>query len=254
MQALHQRLYHNDKGLNGNQDTEGSSKILLPASKYFTWWENLAAGLLCGYKHRHAYHPASTDRSPRNTHHSHCLPATSPHVTRFRRCKTFEYNSPSLIEDIGKLERNVRRGIDCHSEGRSTVRAAECMLSNEKPETCAPDDRRRLIRTLPPGMISGTVPASVRADEWILSYTALGKPFWFLFRYYPSAPSDYANASTYLKNLTALLKDGKVVPVPHRLMPGGLANVGKEFEEMRARKVRGEKLVYRVGGEAGVDP
>lgn len=186
MQALHQRLYHNDKGLNGNQDTEGSSKILLPASKYFTWWENLAAGLLCGYKHRHAYHPASTDRSPRNTHHSHCLPATSPHVTRFRRCKTFEYNSPSLIEDIGKLERNVRRGIDCHSEGRSTVRAAECMLSNEKPETCAPDDRRRLIRTLPPGMISGTVPASVRADEWILSYTALGK---VLFPFRPSQKS-----------------------------------------------------------------
>lgn len=88
---------------------------------------------------------------------------------------TFDYKSPSLVKDIRELGRNVRRAIDCHSEGRSTTIAAECMLPNEKEETCAPDDRRRLIRTLPPSMISGTVPTSVRADEWILSYTALGK-------------------------------------------------------------------------------
>lgn len=40
--------------------------------------------------------------------------------------------------------------------------------------------------------------------------------------------------------------------MPYRLMPGGLADIGKGFEEMRAGRVRGEKLVYRVGGdEAG---
>lgn len=100
--------------------------------------------------------------------------------------KTFDYNSPSLIEDIRKLGRDVRRGVDCHSEGRSTVLAAECMLSNESPEKCASDDRRRLIRTLPPSMISGTVPTSVQADEWILSYTALGK---VLFPFYSAGNS-----------------------------------------------------------------
>ena len=109
--------------------------------------------------------------------------------------KVFDYNSASLVKDIRKLGRDVRRGIDCHSEGRSTVLAAECMLSNEKPESCAPDNRRRLIRTLPPGMISGTVPASVRADEWILSYTALGKVH-FPFSFNSKSRYSKANPST----------------------------------------------------------
>lgn len=60
---------------------------------------------------------------------------------------------------------------------------------------------------------------------------------------------DYKSASTYLKNLTRLLEEEKVVPVPHRLMPGGLGDIGKGFEEIRGRMVRGEKLVYRVAGE-----
>lgn len=65
-------------------------------------------------------------------------------------------------------------------------------------------------------------------------------------------PEDYKTASTYLKNLSHLLEEGKVVPVPHRLMSGGLGDIGKGFEEMRAGKVRGEKLVYRVAGDVGV--
>jgi len=51
-----------------------------------------------------------------------------------------------------------------------------------------------------------------------------------------------------MKKLTGLLETGKVVPVTHRLMPGGLADIGKGFDEMKARRVRGEKLVYRVAG------
>lgn len=85
MQALHLRLYHNDKGLNGKQDTVRFSEILLSVSKYLTWWENLAAGLFCGYKYGHAYHTASTDRSSKNFHHRHCLSATPRYVTRFWR-------------------------------------------------------------------------------------------------------------------------------------------------------------------------
>ena len=34
-------------------------------------------------------------------------------------------------------------------------------------------------------------------------------------------------------------------------MPGGLGDIGEGFEEIRAGRVRGEKLVYRVAGEVG---
>ena len=52
-----------------------------------------------------------------------------------------------------------------------------------------------------------------------------------------------------MKKLPRLLQQGKVDPVRSRLMPGGLAAIGEGFAEMRAGKVRGEKLVYTVGGE-----
>jgi len=87
----------------------------------------------------------------------------------------FDYKSKSIVEDVRKLGKDIRRGVDCHSEGDSTVLAARCMLPSDREENCQPEDRRRLLRTLPPGMGRGTVPPSVRADEWILSYTALGK-------------------------------------------------------------------------------
>ncbi|MCJ1246727.1 hypothetical protein MMC30_003936 [Trapelia coarctata] len=165
--------------------------------------------------------------------------------------KVFDYKSPSVAKDIQALGRDIRRAVDCHSEGRSTALTAQCMLPSKLPDTCEWHDRRRIIRTLPPGMASGTIPQSVRADEWILSYTALGKPFWFLFKHYPAAPQDYQDASMYLKSLTSLLAEGKLQPIKHRLMAGGLGDIGKGFEEMRAGRVRGEKLVYRVGGEEG---
>jgi len=80
--------------------------------------------------------------------------------------------------------------------------------------------------------------------------TAL-QPFWFLFSHYHAAPQDYQDASKYLKSLTALLAEGKLQPVKHRLMAGGLGDNGKGFEEMRAGRVRGEKLVYPVRGRGG---
>jgi hypothetical protein len=60
-------------------------------------------------------------------------------------------------------------------------------------------------------------------------------------------PDDYKIASTYLKNLTGFLRYGKVKPVNYRLLSGGLESISEGFEEMRNGRVRGEKLVCKVG-------
>jgi hypothetical protein len=52
-----------------------------------------------------------------------------------------------------------------------------------------------------------------------------------------------------MKNLTHLLDKGKIVTVNHRLMQGGLGDIGQCFTEMKARRVRGKKLVYQVASE-----
>lgn len=104
--------------------------------------------------------------------------ASSQHHERLRKLgahATFDYKSSSLVHDVQNLGRDIRKGLDCHSEGRSTVLAAECMVPGKHTTVDGMKGERRVIRTLPPGMMSGTLPTGVRADEWILSYTALGK-------------------------------------------------------------------------------
>ncbi|CZT48856.1 uncharacterized protein RSE6_09615 [Rhynchosporium secalis] len=161
----------------------------------------------------------------------------------------FDYNSATVVEDVQNLGLDIRSGIDCHSEGLSTQLAAQCMLPVSSNDNLIGNKRRRIIRSLPPRLMKGEIPPSVRADECILSYTALGKPFWFFFHHYPAIPEDYKSSSDYFQALTPLLREKKAVPVKHRLMKGGLGQISEGFEEMRSGKVRGEKLVYRVGGE-----
>jgi len=74
--------------------------------------------------------------------------------------KVFDYRSLSLAKDIQALGPDIRRAVDCHSEGRSTALTAECMLPSKLSGTCSWHDQRRIIRTLPPGMASGTIPQS----------------------------------------------------------------------------------------------
>lgn len=232
MQALHQRLY---SGVDRSTLAQNDTLLIYSAATNM--------GMHAIQQARIEY-PATFIIALASQQHHARLKLMGAHAV-------FDYKSPSVVQEVRKLGRDIRRAIDCHSEGGSTVLAAKCMLPDDGNENneVGPSQRRRIIRTLPPGLISGTVPSAVRADEWILSYTACGKPFWFLFKYYPPAPADYQNASRYMKKLPSLLQQGKVDPVRSRLMPGGLAAIGEGFAEMRAGKVRGEKLVYTVSGE-----
>lgn len=108
--------------------------------------------------------------------------ASSQHHDHLRELgadATFDYKSNSLVLDIQRLGRDIRKGLDCYSEGESTVLTAKCMVPGQSGRSDGSNVERRIIRTLPPAMIKGTLPAGVRANEWILSYTALGKVNFF---------------------------------------------------------------------------
>ena len=142
------------------------------------------------------------------------------------------------------LGRDIRRGIHYHSEGKSSVLAAECMLPSGGPDD--PKRKSRMVRILPPGLVSGTVPDGVRADESIFSCTALGK-FVSQISPLPYPREDYKIASEHMRKLPAFLKAGGV-PIPNGLMPSGLAGIGKGFEKMKAGRFRGQEFVVSVGG------
>lgn len=91
--------------------------------------------------------------------------------------RVFDYASPSIVDQVRALGRDIRRAVDCHSEGSSTFNTAQCMIPKEDsmPSGQRQEKMRRIIRTLPPSLIQGTIPASVTADEWIVAYTSFGK-------------------------------------------------------------------------------
>ena len=99
--------------------------------------------------------------------------ASSQHHSRLQTLGAdacFDYKSSTIENEVKALGKNVTRAIDCHSEGQSTVSCAKLMY-----DAAGKGLAGKIVRTLPPSMISGTVPQGVRADDWILSYTALGK-------------------------------------------------------------------------------
>lgn len=129
--------------------------------------------------------------------------ASSQHHARLRELgadATFDYKSSTLVSDAQALGRDIRKALDCHSEGPSTAMAAKCMLPGRKAlvgNSGAGQASRRIIRTLPPSMMSGSVPAGVKADEWILSYTALGKVHLFS-PFHTTEVGDYVSRSATL--------------------------------------------------------
>ena len=115
----------------------------------------------------------------------------------------FDYKSPTIEKDVKALGKNVTRAIDCHSEGGSTVLCAQLM-----------GHEGRIVRTLPPGMIQGTVPQGLRANEWIVSYTALGKVKLHLFFY--SDP--YSPFEALMPVLTSRSGSFSNITLPRRLI------------------------------------
>ncbi len=93
---------------------------------------------------------------------------------------TFDYHSSSLVRDVQALGRDIRKAFDCYSQGPSTALTAQCMMPGKKTlaeRSGGKKAQRRVIRTLPPRLMSGLIPAGVRTDEWIVAYTSGGKVY-----------------------------------------------------------------------------
>ena len=61
----------------------------------------------------------------------------------------------------------------------------------------------------------------------------------------PPRPDLYANGLRYTELITNLLRDGKLKTTPVKLFPG-LESVEEGVEYMRAGKVSGEKVTFKI--------
>lgn len=66
-----------------------------------------------------------------------------------------------MVSDFQGLGNDIRKCLECNSEAQSTLAAAHCMVPRQQTGADAP-----------PGIMNGSLPPGVRANEWVLSYTA----------------------------------------------------------------------------------
>lgn len=179
-QALEQRLFKEvDEGEQGSSKNNAVSSnslfVLLLQEIVFLMWVHTSLIIPCLALLQLLVYSAATNTGMHIIQQSHLLypfvyiiaVASTEHHSRLQTQGAdvcFDYKSPTIEKDVKALGKNVTRAIDCHSEGRSTIMCAQLM-----------GREGRIVRTLPPGMIQGTVPQGLRANEWIVSYTALGK-------------------------------------------------------------------------------
>jgi hypothetical protein len=78
-------------------------------------------------------------------------------------------------------------------------------------------------------------------------YTIFGEKFDFAGNEFPASSEDFEYAKKFLGMTEKLLAEGKLRAHKETVGKEGLKGVLEGLEHMKAGKVSGEKLVYRVG-------
>lgn len=77
-------------------------------------------------------------------------------------------------------------------------------------------------------------------------YTAFGEDFFKYGMDFRASEDDYEFAKKWSALTEKLVATGKIKPHPQKEGTGGLDGVLKGMEEMKERKISGEKLVYQI--------
>lgn len=84
---------------------------------------------------------------------------------------------------------------------------------------------------------------------FFLGYTGLGEPYTFSGEEWPVVPEDYELVKKVVALSEGLLREGKIRPHPAAVRAGGLEGILGGMEDLKSKKISGEKLVYVIGKE-----
>jgi NADPH:quinone reductase-like Zn-dependent oxidoreductase len=160
-------------------------------------------------------------------------PANADYVKSLGADHVFDYNSPTLIEDVKAL----------HSDS-----AFDCYPSEASVTVCTQVLARGIIATLGPGL-DNTI-SQIRPDltaRATVGYTGQGEPF-YLFGEWPAVPEDHERVVSFLPKGIDLVANG-VIKAPRVFVNrggSGLRGILHGLSESRDGKVSGGKLVYTL--------
>lgn len=153
--------------------------------------------------------------------------------------KAFDYRSSSCGVAIRAFTKGkLRYALDCISDADSvkTCYAALGPRGSKYTALEPPLERRRGVRN------------DIQTD-WVMALTIFGKAVDLEGEFRrEAAPEDRLWATQWYPKVERLLARGALRPHPIRLRKGGWSDVLDGIEELKLGKVRGEKLVYEIGG------
>lgn len=85
---------------------------------------------------------------------------------------------------------------------------------------------------------------------FFLGYTALGEAYMFDGKEWPVVEKDYEVVRRLMALAEQLLLERKIVPHPAGVRSGGLDGIVRGLDDLKQKRVSGEKLVYVVGDES----
>ncbi|KAL2785593.1 putative ToxD-like zinc binding oxidoreductase [Aspergillus keveii] len=150
-------------------------------------------------------------------------------VKRYGADDVFDYRSPTAVEDIKNAYPNIRRAIDCFSEGGSAAFCANVLASG------------KVITLLDQGK-----PTKPGVEyKFLMVFTAFGEKFQMLAPLGPVFPVTSADGEVlarFYSSLPALL-GGAIKPPAITVIQGGLEELLKGLDTLRKGEARGSKLV-----------
>ncbi|KZO97043.1 NAD(P)-binding protein [Calocera viscosa TUFC12733] len=131
--------------------------------------------------------------------------------------KVLDYRDADIVDQIKALAPGLRYAYDAISENGS-IEATLSALDHTAAE---------VVIVLP---FSGAVPGSTKTHHVYAGGIYL--------------PGHEAELSSLIPLWDALMRQGKVIPNPVKVMPNGLNSIDDGFDLMRQGKVSGQKLIY----------
>ncbi|GES65932.1 enoyl reductase LovC [Aspergillus terreus] len=167
-----------------------------------------------------------------------CSPRNFELARSFGADDVFDYNSPTCAEDIRALTRNsLRYALDCITTTDS-MRLCYAALGRSGGRYTALDAYSEAV--------AGS--RKVVRSEWVLGPEMLGEDIaWPEPHGRPANPDLKAFCIEWTRTLQTLLDRNLIRTHPLLVRDTGLEGVLGGFEEIRAKKVSGQKLIYTLG-------
>jgi NADPH:quinone reductase-like Zn-dependent oxidoreductase len=166
-----------------------------------------------------------------------CSPKNADLVKSYGAEAVFDYNSPTCTADIRAYTKNaLRLVLDPLTEAGTMKACYECIGRAGGKYVCLEmyNERQHTRKTVQLEFVMGSA--------IIGGKLALGDGY-----EREADPEKRRFGIGYYKQLQNLLDEGKIMPHPLRVVPGGFQGILDGIEELKYRRVSAEKLVVSIG-------